>query len=340
MDRSVGRRSPGNTLERHRVSSRPWLSVIVPVYNGVRYLAAAIESVLSQSDDSVEVVVSDDGSDDGSAAIIEACTRDRRVVAVAGPARSNWVANTNRAVRQSSGQLVTFLHQDDLWLPGRFESLRAAVGRAPDCTLWLAPTRFMDSQGRLVGSWHLPFGRGTRTLTSNEVIEHLLVQNFVGMPTPVFPRTAFDSAGQMDERLWYTADWDLWIKLAHAGDVGISPNATTAFRLHALSQTMQGARREHAMKAQVDTVRERHLPLVRDPRRRDEIRRAGEFSSELNAFASAVVAGQSWPWRTTTKSMLRAGFGGLRRFARDARFFERSWSRIRVGLLARAGTER
>lgn len=322
------------------MNARASLSVIIPVYNGARYLGAAIDSVLSQSDDSVEVVIADDGSTDGSTTIIAAYARDRRVVAIDGAKRSNWVANTNRAVERSSGQLVTILHQDDLWLPGRFESLRAAVGRAPDCTLWLAHTRFMDSQGRLVGSWHLPFGRSTRTLTSNEVIDHLLVQNFVGMPTPVFPRTAFDSVGQMDESLWYTADWDLWIKLAHAGDVGISPNATTAFRLHALSQTMQGARREHAMKAQVDTVRKRHLPLVRDPRRRDEIRRAGEFSSELNAFASAVVAGQSWPWRTTTKSMLRAGFGGLRRFARDARFFERSWSRIRVGLLARAGTER
>jgi glycosyltransferase involved in cell wall biosynthesis len=318
------------------VNSRPWLSVIVPVYNGARYLAAAIDSVLSQSDDSVEVVVSDDGSDDGSAAIVQAYTRDARIVAVQGPKQSNWVTNTNRAVERSSGQLVTFLHQDDLWLPGRFESLRAAVGRAPDCALWLSPTRFIDSQGRLIGSWHLPFGRSTRTLTSNEVIEHLLVQNFVGMPTPFFPRIAFDSAGQMDGSLWYTADWDLWIKLAHAGDVGISPNATTAFRLHALSQTMQGARREHAMKAQVDAVRERHLPLVRDPRRRDEIRRAGEFSSELNAFASAIVAGQPWPWRATTKSMLRAGFGGLRRFAKDARFFERSWSRIRVGLLSGA----
>lgn len=322
------------------MNSRPWLSVIVPVYNGARYLAAAIDSVLSQSDDSVEVVVSDDGSTDGSAAIVQAYASDARILVVHGPRQSNWVTNTNRAVERSRGQVVTFLHQDDLWLKGRFESLRAAVGRAPDCTLWLAPTRFMDSRGRLLGSWQLPLGRGTQNRPGDEVIEHLLVQNFVGMPTPVFPRSAFDSTGQMDESLWYTADWDLWIKLAHAGRVGISPNATTAFRLHALSQTMQGARREYAMKAQVDTVRERHLLLVEDARRRDAIRRAGEFSSELNAFASAVVAGQPLPWRATTTSMLRAGFGGLRRFARDARFFERTWSRIRAGLPSRAGAER
>jgi len=321
------------------VNPRARLSVVVPVYNGARYLQAAIDSVLSQADDTVEVVISDDGSTDGSTAIIEAYARDARVVAVEGPKRSNWVANTNRGVERSSGQLVTFLHQDDRWLPGRFESLRAAVSRAPDCTLWLAPTRFIDSHGRLLGTWRLPLGRGARTLPGDEVIEHLLVQNFVGMPTPVFPRTAFDSAGGMDESLWYTADWDFWIKLARAGSVSISPHATTAFRLHALSQTMQGARREHEMKMQVDTVRGRHLPLVRDHRRRDEIKRAGEFASELNAFASAVVAGQSWPWRATTRSLMRAGFGGLRRFARDARFLERSSSRIRVGLLAGADDE-
>jgi glycosyltransferase involved in cell wall biosynthesis len=325
-------------MERPGVTSPAWLTVVVPVYNGARYLQAALDSVLSQSDDSVELVVSDDGSTDGSIAIAQEYARDPRVIAVQGPRRSNWVANTNQAVERSRGRFVTFLHQDDLWLPGRLDELLAGLSRAPECTLWLAPTRFMDANGRLLGSWQLPFRRGTQTLPGAEVIEHLLVQNFVGMPTPVFPRTAFDSVGRMDESLWYTADWDLWIKLAHAGYVGIQPRATTAFRLHALSQTMQGAKREYGMKTQVDTVRERHLPLVRGHRRRDEIRRAGEFSSELNAFASAVATGQAWPWRATTTSLMRAGFGGLRRFARDARFFERSWSRIRVGLLSGAET--
>jgi glycosyltransferase involved in cell wall biosynthesis len=334
MHSSVQGQNTGNESERRRVTSRPWLSVIVPVYNGARYLAAAVDSVLSQSDDSVEVVLSDDGSTDGSAQIAQAYARDARVVVIPGPRQSNWVTNTNRAVERSSGQLVTFLHQDDLWLHGRFESLRAAVDRAPQCTLWLAPTRFMDSRGRLLGSWRLPLGRGTQTRPGDEVIEHLLVQNFVGMPTPAFPRAAFDATGQMDESLWYTADWDLWIKLAHAGHVGISPNATTAFRLHALSQTMQGARREHDLKAQVDTVRKRHLPLVRTSRRRNEILRAGEFASALNAFASAVVARNNWPWRAMTKSMMQARFGGLRRVARDSRFIERSWARLRAGLLA------
>jgi glycosyltransferase involved in cell wall biosynthesis len=138
--------------------SAPWVSVVVPVHNGARFLATALESVLGQADTRVEILVCDDGSTDGSQAIIERFARDSRIRPLDGPKRGNWVANTNAAVLRARGDLITFLHQDDVWLAGRLQALHRAVTRFPEASVWLGPTRYIDANGRAVGTLRLPFG--------------------------------------------------------------------------------------------------------------------------------------------------------------------------------------
>jgi glycosyltransferase involved in cell wall biosynthesis len=314
------------------VSGVPWLSVVTPVYNGERYLAAALESVLHQSDENVEILVSDDGSSDASRRIIDAYAPDGRIRRLDGPRQGNWVANTNFAVRQTRGRLVTFLHQDDLWLPGRMASLRRALARSQDRALWIGPTRFVNAAGRFAGTWRLPFRSATTAVEPAGFIERLLVQNFIGMPTPVFTRSAFDAVGGMDEQLWYTADWDLWLKLGGLAAVGISPDAVTAFRLHNQSQTMAGASASASLKSQIEIVRARYLPRITDPSTRRAVDRAGRFSCELNANLAAAVGGGSTHWRGLLPSLTGLGMRGAYRFARDARILERTLARLRVGL--------
>jgi len=151
----------------------------------------------------------------------------------------------------------------------------------------------------------------------------------------VFSRESFDAVGGMDESLWYTADWDLWLKLASLGAVDMSAKPTAAFRLHKESQTVRGAAIFESMQQQTEIVRARHLAGVEDPRLRNTIDRAGKLSSELNATLAAVVGGQSPRWGALASSILRAGPSSFRRFARDARFLERTAARIRTGLALR-----
>jgi len=320
------------------VSSAPWLSVIMPVYNGERYLSAALESVLQQSDGGIEILVSDDGSSDASPRIIDGYAAAGRVRRLDGPRQGNWVANSNRAVSQARGRLVAFLHQDDLWMPGRAESVRRAVARSQDRSIWIGPTRFVDAAGRLAGTWRLPFKAGTTDVGPGRFLERLLVQNFIGMPTPVFTRSAFDQVGGMDETLWYTADWDLWLKLGSLAGVGIWAEATTAFRLHYQSQTMVGAPAADSMKSQTKTVQSRHLPFIADPVVRHAVARAGAFARELNQSLAAVVSNRAIQWRELLTSLTGLGMHGAFRFARDARILERSVARLRVGLASHPGT--
>lgn len=100
-------------------NAKPRLSVILPVYNGQEYLAEAIHSVLSQSFDDFELIVINDGSTDGSAAIIEEF--DDKRIRFFQQTNKGLAATLNRAVSLASGEYIARQDQDDVCLPTRFE---------------------------------------------------------------------------------------------------------------------------------------------------------------------------------------------------------------------------
>lgn len=327
---------PAGGTEISPMPRKTWLSVVMPVFNGGRHLASALDSILSQTADDVEIVVSDDGSTDGSRSIIESFAGRGHIVAIDGPRQGNWVVNSNVAVGISGGQLVTFLHQDDVWLPGRLAALRASVHSHPARSLWVSPTRFIDDNGKLVGTWRLPFPSSVTSVDPSHFIEQLLVQNFLAMPAPVFTRAAFEKVGGLDNDLWFTADWDLWLKLSAEAGVGLSVSSTTAFRLHQQSQTVRRAGAHDTMRHQITHVLERHLPRLAERATRDEVERAARFSCELNGCLAGAIAGEPVRWGELLARLGALGLRGGMRFSRNARLLERSLSRLRVGL-ARTG---
>jgi glycosyltransferase involved in cell wall biosynthesis len=106
----------------------PVTSVIVTVYNGARYLAAAIESVLAQTYPSIELIVLDDGSEDGSGEIARGFLPRLRYFA---HAHEGMAAARNRAVELAAGDFFTFLDADDLFPAGRLEQQMAEFARDP-----------------------------------------------------------------------------------------------------------------------------------------------------------------------------------------------------------------
>lgn len=104
------------------------ISVITPVYNGERYIADAIRSILAQTIPVSEIIVIDDGSADRSAEIARAFPAVRCVSidhAGVGAAR-------NHGVRMATGSFLTFLDADDIWLPQAMESLLASLCAEPN----------------------------------------------------------------------------------------------------------------------------------------------------------------------------------------------------------------
>jgi len=99
------------------VKDRPLVSCVIPVYNGERYLAEAIASVLAQTYRPIELIVVDDGSTDGSAEVARSYDEVRYIYQ---PNRGVAVAR-NVGVEAARGDFIAFLDQDDVWMPNKLD---------------------------------------------------------------------------------------------------------------------------------------------------------------------------------------------------------------------------
>lgn len=106
--------------------SPPLVSVVIPVFNGERFLAETIESVLAQTHEPVETIVVDDGSTDGSAEIARSYP-----VSYLYQENSGVAAARNRGLAAAAGEFISLLDQDDVWLPRKLELQVHALARNP-----------------------------------------------------------------------------------------------------------------------------------------------------------------------------------------------------------------
>jgi glycosyltransferase involved in cell wall biosynthesis len=305
----------------------PWLSIVMPVWNGERYLAEALQSIRQQGGGGYEVIAVDDGSSDATPAILRSWEGLLPLRVIRRERGGNWVAATNAGLREAQGVYACFLHQDDLWLPGRLGAIEREASSEP--ALILHPAVFVGPEGRRLGCWNCPLSPGE--VDPRSFAERLLVQNFVAIPTPAFLRTAALRDGGLDESLWYTADWDLWLRLATAGRIRYLRSAFAAFRVHSASQTVVrndlGERRR-----QLETVLERH-----EGNAPGAVRRAARFSLEVNVALAALGGGARPPWRPFLAAFARLGLAGSLRYLRDSRISERVGARLRLRLSEAAG---
>ena len=191
----------------------PAVSVVMPVYQGQEHLAAAIESVLAQSVDRLELLVVDDGSTDGSSAIARTyAARDPRVH-YRRQENAGQGAARNAGIAAARAEAVAFLDQDDLWLPTKLERQLPLLD---ETTVVYSDTYILRDGGssweeRLsdhLGGWPVP-----ATLRS------LIAGNTIPVLTALLARRFLLAHGGFtsDPALQGVDDYDLWLRLAAAG---------------------------------------------------------------------------------------------------------------------------
>ena len=307
---------------------QPLLSVVMPVHNGAEWIGATLESLAAEPTDGIEIIIIDSSPTDATAVIVESFA-DRLPLrlhrrADIGP----WQTKTNLGVEMATANHVCMLHQDDLWLPGRVQAVRRWLADAPDTVLHLAPSTFVDRQGKRIGLWRCPLP-AEAILDRECLLKRLLVQNFVSVPAPVIRRSAWLACGGMDEQLWYTPDWDIWLKLAAAGEAIYHDEVTTAFRVHGSSLTVTGSRDAREFRQQMQTVLERYLDRVPANDRR-AIERAARASINVNVSLAAASGGSVKALASAAGNVLSLGPVGIGRYLRDSRLRERVVSRLRA----------
>jgi glycosyltransferase involved in cell wall biosynthesis len=300
--------------------SLPFLSVVMPVHGGGDWLDAALASIKGESPDDIEVVIRDSTPGKSCIDIVERHAGRLRIDYAYVPEEVSWTRKTNLAVEAAQGAYVCTLHQDDLWLDGRLSLARDMIGRFPGAALFLTPSLIVDGSGRALGQWRPPFRRGR--LQPAAYRDLLLVQNSIAIPAPIFRRDAYLASGGLDETLWYTPDWDLWLKLGDIGPVVYDPRPVTAFRIHAGSLTMVGDRREFA--EQLDDILSRNL------RTNSRTARISRASARINVLLSEAALGNRRALLRAIGTLLALGPIEGSRYIRYSRIIERVLPRLRL----------
>ena len=229
--------------------NQPLVSIIVPVHDGESSIAATLESALGQTYRNTEIVVVDDGSRDGTGAIVEGwAARDPRVRLIA-QANRGVAAARNRAIEAARGELIAPLDADDLWDPTKIERqvrrmLEAGDGTGLVYCWWVT----IDDAGVLLDSspaWRIE-GQGADTL---------MLVNYTGNASvPLYRRQILEEVGGYDMTLRDrdaegSEDWDLALKVAERSRVVVTPERLVAYRKRRRSMSRRSDRmwRSHCL---------------------------------------------------------------------------------------------
>lgn len=214
-------------------SAPPVFSVVMPVYNGARWLREAVGSVLSQQDCPFELLIADDGSTDGSRQVL--CEfDDPRLRVFHNPANLNLFGNCNFLLGRARGEFVRFLCQDDALRPGCLAAEARFYRDRPDAAFAFCKCEVVDETGARVSNWavdDLP-----DVLTDDECLQYLYHSGCIpgNLSTVSCRRSAIVAAGMFDTSFPVAGDFEMWARLVMSGRrMGVIHRRLIRLRSHA-----------------------------------------------------------------------------------------------------------
>ena len=208
----------------------PQVSVIVNLYNGATTLAEAIDSVLAQSFADWELIIWDDCSTDGSAAVLNGYD-DRRIRYFRSEAQVPLGAARQHAIDLAQGDWIAFLDQDDLWLPHKLECQLSLARERPDAALIYGRTvRFYPNGAQRDYDQaheyaHLPEG---------DIFADLFTKScFLAMSSAMFRRSAIESIGGIPASITIIPDYYLYTAIARRFPAAAVQEVICRYRMHA-----------------------------------------------------------------------------------------------------------
>ncbi len=183
----------------------------MPAYNVEQFIDAAIASVRAQTFTNFELLIVDDGSTDGTAAVVERHARDDGRVRLLRQANAGISAARNFALRHARGAFIAILDADDGWAPSFLASQIAVLEQRPDIDIVTANAWFRGGPHDGQPAAPTPDPRPDPDLTQ------LLEDETAVFIMSVFRRRVVDALGGFDEAFRSNEDYDLWIRAALAG---------------------------------------------------------------------------------------------------------------------------
>jgi glycosyltransferase involved in cell wall biosynthesis len=232
------------------VERLPAISVCIPTYNGAKYIAQTIESILNQTFTDFEIIVSDDGSSDNTLEIVGSFN-DPRIVRIDRLSKVGAEANWNNAVATASASLVKLVCQDDLLYPQCLEVEVQTMNKSEnqEVSFCFHLRDFVTPNSRKLIARRVGYSN-LQKYSKTEILTKVVRSggNPIGEPMAVTMRKlSLNSAGKF--RGDYVIDLDMWSKLSDQGSALFIEQHLSAFRISKTSWTA------NLRKSQLSSVR-------------------------------------------------------------------------------------
>ena len=204
--------------------STPAVSVVMPVYNGERFVVEAAQSILQQTFADFEFLIVDDGSTDGTPQLLaDLAASDRRIKVLRQPRNMGVTEALNTGCRAARGKFVARMDADDVSLPARFERQLAYLAEHPEVSLVGANVQLIDPEGRPGRTKNYPTEPGL-------VAWLMLFFNSVAHPTVMMRREALVAAGYYPTEWNRVEDYALFLRLSRTSLLGNLPEVLLNYR--------------------------------------------------------------------------------------------------------------
>lgn len=228
------------------------------VKDGEKFVAAAIESVLSQTFKDFEFIIVDDGSSDSTGEIIENFSKkDDRILTISNEENIGLTKSLNKAITLSTGTYIARMDADDISLPERLQKQVEFLGSNPACGMIGSWAEIIDVDSKRITDYKYP--------TKSEELKKVLINyNPFVHSSIVFRKSIFEAVGLYDEDWRYAQDYELFFRIAEKYEIANVPEILIRHRIDENSITRKKNRKQAVcgLRARWSAIRRGQYPFL------------------------------------------------------------------------------
>ena len=213
----------------------PKVSIVIPAYNHEKYVRECIQSVLDQTYQDFEIIITDDGSSDGTVNVIKEFD-DSRIQLYTHANNKGVCTAINNCIQKAVGEYIAVLNSDDAWEPTKLEKQVKYLDSHPEIGAVFSKVAFIDETGTLIGPSdyrdYYAFEKENRSRC--EWLKYFFFSgNCLCHPSILIRKKCHEDVGLYNKRMFNLHDLDMWVRLCFKYEIHILDEKLVRFRIRA-----------------------------------------------------------------------------------------------------------